>query len=94
MRLDLSSLALSSAGRDLGLPAHAWLRASLDIEGIEHFVDLVSARVDRHGIQRGGSKELTAMLRFHHLAAGADGPFACISYCGHSYVLFVTPHAL
>jgi hypothetical protein len=93
MTLDLATLALTSVGSALGIPKGAWLRAALDIAGIQHFVDLVAVRADRYAIQRAASRELDAMLRFHHLACGADGPFATLPYRGHPRVLFVTPSA-
>lgn len=91
MILDLSSLALSSAGAHLGTRPDAWLRASLDLAGIQHFVDLVAVLVDRTGVQRAAPRELDAMVRLHHLAYGADGPFATVTVRGQPFVLFVTP---
>jgi len=89
--LDLASLALSPAGTHVGARPDAWLRASIDVAGVQHFVDLVSVRVGRRGIQHGPSKDLDAMVRLHHLACGADGPFATITLGGRPFVLFVTP---
>ena len=91
MSLDLASLDLTPAGAHLGERPDVWLRAWLDIAGVQHFLDLVSVREDRHGIQRAASKELDAMLRLHHLACGADGPFTPVTFHGRPFVLFVTP---
>lgn len=51
MRLDLSSVPLSPAGAHLGVRPDAWFRAPIDIDGVQHFLDLVSVRVGRHGVQ-------------------------------------------
>ncbi len=75
----------------MGERPDVWFRAWVDIAGVEHFLDLVSVREDRHGVQRAASKELDAMVRLHHLACGADGPFAPVTYRGHPYLLFVSP---
>jgi len=91
MTLALERLRLSSVGRDLGVPADAWLRATLVIAGVEHFVDLIWVTRDRRGHQRAACRELDAMLGLHHLACGADGPFAPVTVGGKPYVLFVTP---
>ncbi|HMM36106.1 MAG TPA: hypothetical protein PKA62_15405 [Thermoanaerobaculia bacterium] len=91
MRLDLSSLPLSPAGGHLGVRPDAWFRAPIAIAGVEHFLDLVSVRVGRHGDQHAVSKDLDAMVRLHHLACGADGPFATVTYVERPFVLFVTP---
>lgn len=93
MTLALEQLRLFSVGRDLGVPEDAWLRATLVIAGVEHFVDLVWVTRDRVGHQRAACRELDAMLGFHHLACGADGPFAPVTVGGKPYVLFVTPSA-
>jgi len=68
-----------------------WLRASIDVAGVQHFVDLVAVRVGGHGVQHALSKDLDAMVRLHHLACGADGPFATVTIRGRRFVLFVTP---
>lgn len=94
MSLDLASLDLTPAGQYVGARPDLWLRAWLTVGGVEHFLDLVSVRTDRHGVQRAKAKELEAMVRFHHLASGADGPFTPIRVFGRPYVLFVTPQAL
>lgn len=91
MSIELASLALSPAGTHVGARPDAWLRASIDVAGVQHFVDLVAVRIGRHGVQHGPSKDLDSMVRFHHLACGADGPFATITYLGRPFVLFVTP---
>ena len=91
MNFNLATLALSPAGAHLGTRPDAWLRASLDLAGVQHFVDLVAVHVDRSGIQRAASKDLDAMVRLHHLACGADGPFATVAFRGRPFVLFVTP---
>lgn len=91
MKLDLASLAFSAVGDNIDIPADAWLRAKLVIAGIAHYVDLVWVRRDRCGLQRTACPELDAMLELHHLACGADGPFAHVSHKGKPYVLFVTP---
>lgn len=93
MKLDLASLSFSAVGDDIDVPVDAWLRATLVIAGIEHYVDLVWVRRDRCGVQRTACPELDAMLELHHLASGADGPFAHVSRNGKPYVLFVTPSA-
>jgi hypothetical protein len=92
--LDLAALSLSPVGAHLGAPPGVWLRASTDIAGVQHVVDLVSVRVDRHGVQRAASKDLDAMVHLHHLASGADGPFATVTFNRRPFLLFVTPHAL
>ena len=91
MILDLTALGLSPAGTHVGAKPDAWLRASIDVAGVQHFVDLVSVRVGRHGVQHALSKDLDAMVRLHHLACGAYGPFSTVTYLGRLYVLFVTP---
>lgn len=91
MKLDLASLTFSAVGDNIDIPADAWLRAVLVIAGIEHYVDLVWVRRDRCGVQRAACRELDAMLGLHHLACGADGPFAPVTVAGKPYVLFVTP---
>ena len=91
MSLDLASLDLTPAGAHLGERPDVWFRAWLDIAGVQHFLDLVSVREDRHGVQRAASKELEAMVRLHHLACGADGPFSPVTFRGRPFVLFVTP---
>lgn len=91
MNVDLASIALSPAGTHVGARPDAWLRASIDIAGVQHFVDLVAVRVGRHGVQHALSKDLDAMVRLHHLACGAYGPFVPVTYLGRPYVLFVTP---
>lgn len=70
MRLDLSSLPLSPAGAHLGVRPDTWFRAPIDIDGVQHFLDLVSVRVGRNGVQHAVSKDLDAMVRLHHLACG------------------------
>ena len=70
MSIDLASLALSPAGTNVGARPDAWLRASIDVAGVQHFVDLVAVRVGRHGVQHALSKDLDAMVRLHHLACG------------------------
>ena len=91
MTLDLATLGLRAAGQFVGARPELWLRASIDVAGVEHFLDLVSVRTDRHGVQRAMAKDLESMVRFHHLACGADGPFAPVTLRGRSFVLFVTP---
>ena len=91
MSIDLASLPLSPAGTHVGAKPDAWLRASIDVAGVQHFVDLVSVRAGRHGVQHALSKDLDAMVRLHHLACGAHGPFATVVYLGRPYLLFVTP---
>lgn len=93
MTLTLAALRLSPVGRDLGVPPDAWLRATVVIAGVEHFVDLVAVTRDRTGHQRAACRELDAMLGLHHLACGADGEFAPVTVAGKPYVLFVTPSA-
>ena len=87
--LDLGSLRF----RPLDDSSPDWLRATLIVDGTEHFVDLVAVQVDRHGIQLGKTKDLDAMIRLHHLACGADGPFVTVEHADQPYVLFVTPSA-
>lgn len=94
MTLNLASLPLSPAGHELGLPADAWLRATLVIAGTVHYLDLVWVTIDRFGIQRTASRELDTMLRYHHLAAGAEKPFETVTFRSETYVLFLTPAAL
>jgi hypothetical protein len=84
--LDLGSLDLVPAD---GTSRH-WLRATLLVRGIEHFVDLLAVR---DFMQRAMTSELDEMLDLHHMACGVDGPFATIEYDGKPYVLFVTPSA-
>ncbi len=91
MTLALETLRLSPVGRDLGVPPDTWLRATVVIAGVEHFLDLVWVTRDRFGHQRAACRELDAMLGLHHLAAGADGAFVPVTVSGKPYVLFVTP---
>ncbi|KAA0255522.1 hypothetical protein FBQ97_00065 [Acidobacteria bacterium ACD] len=91
MRLDLAALRLSPAGQHLGIRPESWLRGSIQVGGVEHFLDLVSVRNDEQGFQQSFSRELDSMVRLHHLACGADGPFATVSYLRRPFVLFVTP---
>lgn len=88
MRLDLSSVPLSPAG---GWGQTRCTVPRVDIDGVQHFLDLVSVQVGRHGVQHAVSKDLDAMVRLHHLACGACGPFATITYAERPFVLFVTP---
>lgn len=94
MTINLAALPFSPAGHELGLPADAWLRATLAIAGTMHYLDLVWVTIDRFGIQRTASRELDAMLRFHHLASGADGPFETVVFRSEIYVVFLTPAAV
>ncbi|MEO6326392.1 MAG: hypothetical protein ABIT01_20295 [Thermoanaerobaculia bacterium] len=87
MTLDLATLRL----RPVDDHSRDWLRATLLISGTEHFVDLVAVGTDRQGVQRATTKDLDSMIHLHHLACGADGPFATVSFDGSPYVLFVTP---
>lgn len=84
--LDLRSLGLRPAegtSRD-------WLRATLLVDGTEHFVDLLAVR---DHLQRAMTPELDEMLDLHHMACAVDGPFATVQVDGTPYVLFVTPSA-
>jgi hypothetical protein len=75
-------------------PVHGvrgWLRAAVVIQSVEHYLDLVPVRENGRGVQRTGNKDLDSMLALHHLACGADGPFATIVIEGRTYVLFLTP---
>jgi hypothetical protein len=92
VNLDLRSLSLRPAGQHLGVRPDVWLRATIVIAGTEHFVDLVRVERERSGEQRAHSKDLDAMLSFHHMACGADGPFSTVRLGSHAYVLFVTPY--
>jgi hypothetical protein len=91
VKLELASLSFSAVGDNIDIPADAWLRAKPVIAGIEHYVDLVWVRRDPCGVQRTACPELDAMLELHHLACGADGPFAPVDVGGKPYILFVTP---
>ena len=93
MSLDLATLDLRPAGKFVGARPELWFRAWLDVADVRHFLDLVSVRTDRYGVQHAEAPELDAMVRLHALATGADGPFAPIRFAGRSYVLFVSPSA-
>ncbi|MEO6323800.1 MAG: hypothetical protein ABIQ65_04170 [Thermoanaerobaculia bacterium] len=87
MTLDLASIAFYPVDQF----KNEWLRATLVISGTEHFIDLVAVHLDRHGVQRARTKDLDSKIHLHHLACGADGPFATVTFEGRPFVLFVTP---
>ncbi len=91
MSFDLASLDLRASGKFVGARPEFWFRASIDVASVPHFLDLVSVRRDRFGVQHAEANELDAMVHLHRLATGADGPFAPIRFAGRPYLLFVSP---
>ena len=92
MRLDLSSLPLSPAGAHLGVRPDTWFRAPIDIDGVQHFLELVSIGPSRP--QRCPARRFEGPRR-HGPASPprlrAYGPFATVTYAERPFVLFVTP---
>ncbi len=91
-RIDLPPLPDVRSGGVLGTPD--WLRTTVVVGGVEHYLDFVVVHEDERGVQHAATKDLDAMLRLHRLACGGEGPFASIEIEEHRYVLFFTPSCI